>query len=695
MADLQLLERVGKELARGAPHDEIVAALEKEGWSAGDVRGAIAIRSLEQIGKQQGNRKLISELSPLVAPRQRYASDGVPAGPFLVLVAILLVVAGGALYLYEPSSLDFITRGRTAAAVPTEFGGTMLAETSRTYTHTYTFTEEPKSAAPKPASSGGSSFVPPLTTYVPPSPAPSVLSAIEPVEETGTAEGAVTAPTARPTVRLTLAETSIAPNTSTTLTWSAKNATSCSSTGFDIAGQQTGKVTVTTSDRTRFTLTCTGPGGERTTSAFLSVNIIVPPPPEQVAAAPTPTPDPVPVAIPEPEVTPPATPSGPPQEIPEIAQNPDGYPVYPGCEQPATTYARELYIDPVGGNDSGDGSRTAPYRSFSAVIAAKKIQPGDHVVLLAGNHGPISLKGAGLPAFASATSWTWLDFQSGATGYSVSAEGISRLLVTGGEFVKDPAATSVGGLRFWITRSSHIVVADTRQYHAKDSAGWDVPKWMSLSSGMQANNSTCTSFVNNRIKNVRGGIGVIKGGNTPAENSAKALVKGNEIRNFSADGMVMNGSDITVRDNRLYDQYAGMEDGDPNHDDGLQMFAGVNQVFDNVRIEDNWFQERTSLNRELDAHMQGIVVFDGKVTNMRVTGNVVLGSAYHGIALYGAQNSLVDHNTVQNPTTNGHAYWISVPKAKAAFGAFPPTGTKVSNNIAHAYIIAEGATASN
>jgi parallel beta-helix repeat protein len=78
-----------------------------------------------------------------------------------------------------------------------------------------------------------------------------------------------------------------------------------------------------------------------------------------------------------------------------------------------------------------------------------------------------------------------------------------------------------------------------------------------------------------------------------------------------------------------------------------------------------------------------ITGFNGEIDNVRVTNNVVLASAYHGISWYGVNNSLIDHNTVINPTKNTHNLWIYIPKGKS--GA-PATGDTISNNVATGYV---------
>lgn len=674
MADASLITAVAKDVAAGIPEDQIITRLVAGGRSEADVRGALALVHLQQLGTQPGHQRLAGEIADLTSE----PASTMRASTFPLVGVLLVVLAGAGMFFLAPKGADFFARIRTASTTPSAHMSTDAIE--HTYTHTYTFATTTKRQTPQAGASAPVANSPAPQTYQPTTP-----SAPAPMPVTGE--------TTKPVVDVRLREHSIAPGESTLLSWEAKYADSCSSTGFDIGGQRTGSMTVTPSVKTTYTLTCTSDGGTDTDKVTLSISVVEEPPPEQVAEAPIPTPDPVPTTLP-PEPTPAPPPPeepGPPQEIPPIDPSPESYAVYPGCETPATSYARELYIDPIGGSDSGDGSKTAPYRSLAAVITAKKIQAGDHIILLPGEYGRMSITSANSPQLANPSAWTWFDFQSGAIGQVFTTSSVSRLLITGLELSTTQATSQ---LHVWISRSSQIVVADALIYSGKDSSNWTVNDWMKVAAtGMQAHIPKCVAFTDNTLKNLRGGMSVLTEAKTPAENSAKVLFARNTIRNFSADGMVTNGSDIIVRDNKFYDQYVGQDQGDPNHDDGLQIFALGGAVFDNIRIEDNWFQETTSTTRPFISAMQAISLFDGLVTNMRVTGNVVISSHWHGIALYGTQNSLVDHNTVANWSTNGRATWISVPAAKG--NAWNPTGTKVTNNIAVTYILGTGTIAEN
>ncbi len=354
------------------------------------------------------------------------------------------------------------------------------------------------------------------------------------------------------------------------------------------------------------------------------------------------------------------------------------YPRYEGCEAPATTFARTLYVDPQAGSANGDGSSAKPYQTLTAVLGAKKLQPGDHVVLLPGDHGEVLASKFDNPQLENGAAWIWIEFQPGATAKGLDLRDMARWLITGAEITGTTKANLVA-----FSGGSNMILADSRVYTQKDVSVWTANDWINTAkSGAFVRNTTCSTLVRNRFSNVRFGVSVSSDVKEVAGNRMKTLVVRNDIRSYSADALRPNASDVTMRLNRILDEYVNDADGDGNHDDGVQSFALNGAVYDNILIETNWFQETTDPKRKLNAGMQGICVFDGLITHWKVIDNVVIASYYHGIAGYGIEEGTVDHNTVANPTENGFKTWITVPLDKDG-GA--PVNDVVQNNIAVSY----------
>jgi parallel beta-helix repeat protein len=343
---------------------------------------------------------------------------------------------------------------------------------------------------------------------------------------------------------------------------------------------------------------------------------------------------------------------------PVDGSTPGAYPVYAGCAAPATSFTRTVYVDPSAG-DTGDGSKEKPFGPLATTLAKKKIAPGDHVVLLPGDHGAVQVSKYSNPELAASTKWIWLDFQAGAKAKGLTIGDMAFWLVTRAEVSADRASTK--NALYTVTSSHDVVLADAHLYTVADSKSWTANEWINTAAdGVFLRNGSCLSVVRTKVLNSRFGIAILSDGKARPDTSMKVLVQGNEIANFSGDGLRPIASDVTIKDNYVHDVYVNAADGDDNHDDGLQMWALGGATYDNIRIEGNWVQETTDAKRPLQNDLQGISQFDGVSTHVVITNNVVLAGAYHGIALYGCQDSTIDHNTVANPGSNGHQLWVGV-----------------------------------
>ena len=449
----------------------------------------------------------------------------------------------------------------------------------------------------------------------------------------------VVSPASAPTLTLTSNVASVTSGGTATLTWAAVNATSCVASGSwtgALATSGSKAVTNITAPST-YTLACTGTGGTVSKSVSVSVTTVT---------EPTPTP----------------------------STSPGTYQVYPGCEAPATSYLRTIYIDPVLGSDTtGDGSLAKPFKTLTFYVNGRKTQAGDHVVLLPGDHGSLVVNRYTTSYLVGTTKWIWIDFKEGAVMKNMDLKDMSRWLITNGEFT----GTGVRFVSFG--NGGNMILADSEMYTTRNTSGWGPTEWLAASSGISTRNAKCVAILRNKLSNIRAGMTLLSDATNVADSRQKILVEDNEIRNFSADGMRPIGSDITMRNNFMYDQYLGSKDGDGNHDDGIQMFALEGFAQDNIVLDRNWIQETTNPNRAYIGGMQGIGHFDGPLTNFKVTNNTIITSVWHGITT-GARDSLVANNTVVNYTNNGANSWITVNEGKVA--TIIPYNTIVKNNIA-------------
>ncbi|HYF29409.1 MAG TPA: peptidoglycan-binding protein [Candidatus Paceibacterota bacterium] len=489
------------------------------------------------------------------------------------------------------------------------------------------------------------------------------------------------------------------------LSWSAKRADTCTASGGWTGNKGVkGSESFSVPGDTTYTLTCTGSGGSITKSVWVSTTLVARKveEPEEVTETPVVV-APVTPATPATPTTPsnpalpavPATPAVPKPPIPTTLPGPSkNYQVYQGCEAPAKSYARVVYIDPQHGLDTGDGSSAAPLRTLQAAFSAKKLRAGDHVVLMPGNHGEYTGDGRyNQSGLFTTPNWIWLDFQEGAVMGRLELRNISRILITNPEF--NPSAKV--GQMLLVSGGTDLVVADGEFYSIKNSGNWSASDWLGkTSSGIFVRNHRCASVLDNKLRNVAFGISISTDGFPTSDNAARALVARNEIIGFQGDGIRPNASDVSVRDNRIIESMLGAADGDANHDDGIQIFALNGHEFSNIRIENNWIQETTSGSRPMIGSLQGIGHFDGIIKDSVVRNNVVLVSAYWGIALSGPKDSIIEKNTAVNSASFSRGVRIAANATKATWGSVPPQNTIVRDNVAQVFFTTTGTvTASN
>lgn len=337
--------------------------------------------------------------------------------------------------------------------------------------------------------------------------------------------------------------------------------------------------------------------------------------------------------------------------------------VYEGCEVPAQSFNRTITLD---------GSAGQTFENFKS-----ELLPGDRIILK-GKHERIYLNERMSPLFAQGEHWIQIEGQGAQVG-SIDLRGMKRI-----ELKNLLIESSISKTLVLISaKSSQIVLRDSIIRGGKDSSNWGVEEWLGAPTGIRSDNANCVSVTNNLLINLRHGISASTRAQVSSDSSVKALIHNNEIRNLSGDFFRPLGSDITISKNRAYDGYLSSADGDFNHDDFIQGFAyPLGIEFSNVKIVDNYFQATTDPNRKFNADYQGISVFDGTYSNFLIRGNAVLGSAYHGISMYGGKNGVIENNTVLS--INGEKkFRIYVTRMKGKSDYAPSENVLVRNNIAN------------
>jgi len=335
----------------------------------------------------------------------------------------------------------------------------------------------------------------------------------------------------------------------------------------------------------------------------------------------------------------------------------------------APVCASEFYIDPVAGSDAGDGSTGNPWQSLQAVFddglietrdwpeypyelgmqlvavnPGAPVRAGDTIWLRNGYHGDIDIE------HAYNTAPIIIAAQPGQTPHvrSLRVQAAQNWIVRGLSISPSYAASNDQITMVEVSDHNYfgpawdIEIADSDVFSIDDASSWGADQWVHLASNGIEVGAARVSIHDNRLRNVRFGIGV--GG-------ADASIRHNLIDGFSADGLRGLGDNGLFEYNRVQNNLIGDPD-DDNHDDGFQSWTigedgevGTGEVR-GVTLRGNLFINATDPGNPLRSSMQGIGCFDGFFVDWVVENNVVITDHWHGISFYGMRDSRIVNNTV-------------------------------------------------
>jgi hypothetical protein len=360
--------------------------------------------------------------------------------------------------------------------------------------------------------------------------------------------------------------------------------------------------------------------------------------------------------------------------------------VYPGCAQPGAT-GKVWWIDQINGKslaDGGNGSKTAPWNSLTAVIGgqwgtngfsvpgytrpllssipylhivngkralvadqtgAPPVQPGDTIMLMNGDYGDIvvgmyntqvpnsdfvTVKAAPgqAPVFLtlyirSTNKWV---FDGVKVQSLFGTNNNKQALVT----VTDQGAS---------LPTADVILENMQVSSADNTDGWTQAEWLARvrAIGIFAKgndhgaDTTCVSVTNSHISKI------IFGSEVMANNM---LFSGNEIDRFGDDGIDYVASNLLISKNYIHDD---LDLGNGAHMDGMQGYPGGSS---NVVIDSNRVIRQTDPKLPFPNYLQGIDAFDGDWTNLTVTNNVVVTSSCWGIFYGSVHGGKIINNTV-------------------------------------------------
>jgi len=371
-------------------------------------------------------------------------------------------------------------------------------------------------------------------------------------------------------------------------------------------------------------------------------------------------------------------------------------------------FSASYFLDPVNGALSNNGSLKSPLPDLQSVLEANMVEsssylplpyeagvsnlvvknqdaligPGDTLFLMDGLHGVVDIRGYFNEQPITIMAYTdhkpilkSIRIKSGSNWHF---ENLTISSEPYGDYINYRLVYFE--THGWHGPATDMQVRDCVIYSAEEP--WTTAEdWLSMVSSGIYGSGDRMHFTNNEIRNVAFGIAI--GGDF-------AYVAGNEIINFSRDGMRAIGSDGIYEYNIIKNCYKV----DDNHDDGIQSFTTNGNVVDRNTLRGNIIINREDPNQALSGTLQGIGCFDGFYHDWVIENNLVFVDHYHGISLYGARNCTIINNTVLDPTpdeTPG-SIWIRIHPHK---DGSPSSDNIVANNVSNRFIIDGGVEISN
>ncbi|GHA00347.1 hypothetical protein GCM10008090_06350 [Arenicella chitinivorans] len=370
---------------------------------------------------------------------------------------------------------------------------------------------------------------------------------------------------------------------------------------------------------------------------------------------------------------------------------------------PNVASAATFYIDPATGSTSNDGSQSSPWRTLQEVIehgliesqrwnrpykpgggkvahnAGAPVKGGDTLILMSGYHGKIDIHWyqnsrtitvrAGNNQTPTASQ---LHFQSSArwtvSGLTISPEfgetDESNLIRVESHSYNGP--------------SSHITITNNTLYSAKQIRNWSVNDWLSRAKSGISVDGEHSVIRHNTISNIGFGITV---------SADHVTVQHNSVINFSGDALRGLGNYGVFE----YNFVANAFKVNSNHDDGFQSWSRDGKPVVGVVLRGNQFHTNSDHpNPALLSTFQGIGCFDGYYNNWIIENNLLAVSHWHGISLYGANNSRIVNNTVVDSPAHDNDRMVPWIRLTTHKNGTHGRGNVVRNNIGRLASISTG-----
>lgn len=333
----------------------------------------------------------------------------------------------------------------------------------------------------------------------------------------------------------------------------------------------------------------------------------------------------------------------------------------------APAFAEIYYVDLFRGSPEGDGSRTAPWLDLQRVLSEETLEPGDEIYLGGGEWGVLTLDGIafdppGLHLTSFPPETPKLD---GVVIKNSRGLNLSVMIVRPGDADRDTLVTIDAA-------SSDISIEEFDIFSAPDTDGWSREDWRTRTVNGIHSDGANVRISGNWLETVNHGI---------SSTGPNAVIEVNIISQFAGDGIRVLGDGSLVEGNDIFNCL----DVSANHDDGIQSWSlgedgtpGAGVVRD-VTLRGNFIFERRAPFVDFPCALQGIGLFDGTYAGWVIENNLVHASAWHGITMMGARDSVIRNNTVMGVDNDKFGPpWISVTRHK---DGTPSSNIRIVNNL--------------
>ena len=300
--------------------------------------------------------------------------------------------------------------------------------------------------------------------------------------------------------------------------------------------------------------------------------------------------------------------------------------------------ARDHFVDPEASADAANGSKGAPWRSLQAVLDENVIQSGDRVILAGGSYGRLVIQNKAM----SEATWVVAAEGQQAIFENLEIRGSANWALMGLTVTSKGMRTPEEKYHVRIDKNSrNIKITGFTIYTVKDITDWSADDWNEKALDGIFSEADYTDIRDNKIRNVNFGISTL---------GAHSSVVGNEIKNFSGDGLRGLGDHSLFEENVVKNCYQV----NPNHSDGFQSWSvgadgrpGTGVIKD-VTLRRNLIVNYEDFYQPYACKLEGIGMFNGVYEDWTIENNIIVVDNWHGISVFGAKNVRIKNNTVMD-----------------------------------------------